>query len=344
MKRIVRIFACAAAFLLLAGCASGEKKKAEAELYAMDTVMDLTIYATNAEEALSAAQEEIYRLDGLLSYTRSDSQVSAINRGAGGAVEVPVEVMDLVSTAVAISQRTDGAFDITVAPLVQAWGFYTGEYTVPDKEALDEILPLVGSGLIRLDPGAKTVELEKTGMSIDLGGIAKGYASDVLVEMMKDRGVSSALLALAGNISAVGTKPGGDLWRVAVRDPRDGSAYVGILSVSNLTVATSGGYERYFESGGKRYHHIIDPKTGVPADSDLTSVTVISQSGTTADALSTGLFVMGMDKALALWRASKDFEAVFVTQDDRVVVTEGIADRFEFTGQSGGYAYEIASR
>lgn len=344
MKKSFRALVCAAAILTLAGCAVGEMDKTKGELYAMDTLMELTIYGKDAEDILTSAEQELFRLERLLSFTRSDSAVSAINRGKGDPVEVPAEILDLLSAAAALSRRTDGAFDSTVAPAVGAWGFYDREYAVPDRETLEELLPLIGSDLMDLDAGACTVTLRKAEMSVDLGGIAKGYASDVLAAMMRDRGISSALFALGGNIAAVGSKPGGEPWRIAVRDPRDTSDYVGILSVSDLCVVTSGGYERYFESGGKRYHHIIDPKTGAPAESDLLSVTVVSQSGTTADALSTGLFVTGLDTALEIWRVSTDFEAVFITRDQRVIATEGIADRFEYLGESGGYAYETAKR
>ena len=195
-----------------------------------------------------------------------------------------------------------------------------------------------------IDRDASTAKLLKMGMAVDLGGVAKGYTSDAVTELLKKEGVTSGIISLGGNISAIGTKPDEKKWKVAVENPLDVNDYVGILEVEDCSVITSGGYQRFFEENGKRYHHIIDSNTGYPADKGLLSVTIISNDGAKADGLSTALFVMGFDEAVKIWRNSDDFEVVFVTEDGKVIATEGAASIFAFEGRDNDFAYEIVER
>ena len=166
-------------------------------------------------------------------------------------------------------------------------------------------------------------------MKIDLGGIAKGYTSSRIMDIFKENGITSGLVNLGGNVQALGTKTDGSNWRVAVQSPDDTEDYLGVLSIQDKAVITSGGYERYFEQDGVTYHHIIDPKTGYPAKNGLVSVTIVSSDGTLADGLSTSLFIMGEEKAAEFWKAhSNEFEAIFVTDDGTIYVTEGLKDSF----------------
>ena len=335
--------ACAAALLIsgMSGCSgSGE---ASVQIFAMDTLMTLEAYGKNSQEAISAAEQEINRLDGLFSRTNEKSEISAVNSAAGQSpAAVSEDTFEIIQAAIEMSELTGGAFDITVAPIVDAWGFITEDYTVPSRETLDGLLPLVGSGRISLDEESSSVYLD-AGTEIDLGGIAKGYASDRIHEILAEYGVSSAIIALGGNVYAIGSKPDGSKWRVAVRDPNDENSFIGIASVSDTSVITSGSYERYFESDGVRYHHIIDPETGCPAEKGLRSVTIITKNGAMGDALSTALFVMGLDEAVEFWRGRDDFEAIFVTSGGAVFATEGIAGSFAFDS-SGGYEYSVIER
>jgi thiamine biosynthesis lipoprotein len=200
------------------------------------------------------------------------------------------------------------------------WGFIDGNYRVPSRDELSVALSLMGDYEVTAAGDGFEIALPE-GMSLDLGGIAKGYASDLICQRLSEDGYSSALVCLGGNIAATGPKPDGTDWKIGVRDP-DGTEndYVGVVSLSSGCVVSSGDYKRYFESEGNIYHHIIDPSTGYPAESGLRSVTIVSPSGTTADGLSTALFVMGLDKALSFWRSSDDFEAVFITDDHRVIL------------------------
>lgn len=252
--------------------------------------------------------------------------------------------MYLLKTAKEMDELTNGCYDMTISPVVKAWGFTEEEHHVPTQAELDALMPLVDNDSVILSEEDQTAYLAKEGMAVDLGGIAKGYTSDAVTKLMKEEGVESALIWLGGNISAISNKPDGNPWKIAVENPLNTEDYVGLVEVSDCSVITSGGYQRYFDQDGKRYHHIIDPAMGYPSDSGLLSVTIISENGTKADALSTALFVMGYDRAVELWRQSDDFEAIFVTEDGKVIATEGIADQFTFEGQDNDFTYETVTR
>lgn len=341
MKRSISLLLC---LLLLAGCASTAENTGDVQqFFAMDTIMNIAVYDGD-DGAADAARALVDQLDAALSRTRENSEISLLNDSAGSGTWIALSdpVYDILVDAVALSKRTGGAFDPTIAPVMDAWGFTKEEYRVPGADELSGLLPLVNASAIQLKDGSAL--LPEVGMAIDLGAIAKGYAGDQVLSVLTGYGVTSALVALGGNITAVGKKTDGSNWRVAVRDPSNEDSYLCVLLLTDKTVSTSGGYERYFEQDGVTYHHIIDPDTGYPANSGLKSVSVVSSSGVTADALSTALFVMGEEKALDLWRASDDFEAVLVRDDGVVLITEGLENAFEFQGESNGYTYEIVRR
>lgn len=335
MKQLSAIFLALLLSLSLCGCGAGQAQTAQ--LFAMDTIMNFSAYGSGAKSALSDSEAEITRLENLLSRTKGASEISKINDSAGTPTEIDGEVASLLRSALEYSAATDGAFDITVAPVVFAWGFIGDTYRVPSQEELDGLLAKVGYGRISL--ADETVTLG-AGQSVDLGGIAKGYASDRIAAIYAKDGVTSGMISLGGNVWVCGKKPDGTDWRVAVQDPQNSSSYVGVLSLSDTFAVTSGGYQRYFTKDGKTYHHIIDPSTGYPAESGLTSVTIVAKNGTMSDAFSTALFVAGEEKAVSFWRSGKyDFDMVLVTADGRVLVTDGIAGQFEKT-EGSGYAYE----
>ena len=331
----MRRFLCAliAVFLLLlsAGCAGPSAKKAPAvrELFAMDTYMTLTCYGASAEQAMDAAEAEIRRLDALLSTGSPDSEVSRLNRDGGGALSE--DTAALLEAALSAYEETDGAFDCTILPLMELWGFPSGDLHVPADEELAESLAVTGSNRISVSGGVLVME---PGTEIDLGGIAKGYASARLTEIFRSFGVEHAIVSLGGNVQCLGAKPDGTLWRVGIRDPDPSAAVgdiLGIVTVRDRAVITSGSYERKLtdEVSGNVYHHILDPSTGFPADTSLASVTIISADGTLADALSTACFVMGPEKAEAFWRErSGTFDMILVLTDGSIRVTEGISDSF----------------
>ena len=314
---------------------SGDVLSASGDLFAMDTYMTVTCYGERCEEALEASLKEIERLDSLLSVGNSDSEVSRLRDVGEGTLSPDTEA--IVREALDVCEMTGGAFDITVAPLMDLWGFTTGEFRVPDEAEITEILKTVGSDQLTLEEAASGPAARLTlgpGQAIDLGGIAKGYTSDRLMQIFKDYGLTAGLVSLGGNVQCYGVKPDGTLWRCGIRDPlksRDPSAFLGVVETADRAVITSGGYERFFEDKetGRAYHHILDPKTGYPADSGLLSVTVVSGSGILADALTTALYVMGLEEAEALWRENREsFDMILMTEDKEVYVTAGIAEAF----------------
>lgn len=322
--------------LLLAACSvSTPATKHSRELFAMDTKISLTAYGQNGKQALEEAAQELQRLDNLLSTGNASSEISRLNsRGAGS---LSADSQTIIEEALRLYNSTGGAFDITVYPLMRLWGFADGAYRVPTDRERTETLKWIGADQMHLENGQCSLG---PGQMIDLGGIAKGYASDRLMEIFRNNGVTSAMVSLGGNIQTLNTKPDGSAYRIAIRSPNSTQEYVGFLSVANQAVVTSGGYERYFEENGRRYHHILDPQTGMPAESGLASVTIVSSSGMLADGLSTALFIMGLEKAETYWRSSgEDFEAIFVTDDGKIYITQGLEGHFT----SGG-AYTVLKR
>ena len=321
-----------ALLLLLTGCGA-KTPEATQQIFAMDTVMDFYAVGEGGDAALNESAQQINRLESLLSRTRQGSEVDALNRN--GSAAVSDETAQLLQSALSLCEKTGGAFDITIAPLVEAWNIHSESPRVLTADEIGALLPLVGSHHLHLDGSSVSID---EGCAIDLGGIAKGYASDVVAQIYRDNGVSGGWASLGGNVYAHGTKPDGSFWNVAVRDPRDSTGSAAILSLSNEFAVTSGGYQRYFTAeDGTVYQHILDPKTGRPAESDLLSVTIVSKSGTVADAYSTALYVMGESGATSFWNANRaEFDMVLITADGRLLYTTGLADRI-ITEEGGPY-------
>lgn len=323
-KRV--IFFVLSLFLLTA-CASRTSDPQDAvsrTVFAMDTVMELTAYGKNAEAAMLAAEREITRLDHLFRRGDPKSEIDAINTQKD--VQVSSDTSDVISAALSVSEKTDGAFDISVTPLIDLWGFYTKEFYVPTPEELLNAKEAVDYRKVRVSGDRISVGADT---ELELGGIAKGYLSDRIMKIWQEHGVTSGIVSLGGNVQALGTKPDGSPFRVALQNPDDPASYNGFLSVGNRAVITSGAYQRNFTKDGVTYHHILDPGTGKPAESGLKSVTVVSESGTYADALSTALFVMGADSGAHYWRTHGDFEVIFITDNDRILISPGLQSVFE---------------
>ena len=344
--------------LVLAGCAP---KSAQRTIFEMDTVMELTVYGKNAEENVKAAAERINELERLLSVTREDSEVWALDHAGGESVRISPETNALLRAARAVGEATGGALDVTLYPVVRAWGFTTGEYQIPDDGTLEELLKKVDYRAIRVEPD-ETGPADATlpaGAEVDFGALAKGYAGELCAGMLRGAGVESALLSLGGNIQTVGNKPDGSPWVVAVQDPAgEGGESLGTVELTDQAAVTSGGYQRFFEENGVRYWHILDPETGLPARSGLVSVTVVGESGTLCDGLSTACFVLGREASLELWRNYGEtglwpthettgmadtggFDLILVGEDGTVTVTAGLKDCFRLD-ENTGYTLQIA--
>ena len=331
-KRAVALALTGAALALAAALMLSARRQAqdrvwEEQIFAMDTVMTLSAYGPNGRVAVKEAAQELLRLDALWSVGSPDSEISKLNAREEG-LRLSEDTLVLLERAQELCRETGGLFDPTIYPLMTLWGFPSGMPRVPAQEEIEDLLPLVdGSGLLSED-GSLSL---RPGQELDPGGIAKGYASARVMEIFEARGVSSGMVSLGGNIQTLGAKPDGSPWRIGIRDPSGGvQSYLSVLSVTNRAVITSGGYERFFEADGERYIHILDPRTGRPARSDLQSATVISEDGILADALSTALYIMGAEDARRFWAQQADrFDMVLLTQSGELLVTEGVADRVQ---------------
>ena len=309
---------------------SAPAEQKTSQLFAMDTVMDLTVY-TEDDNLLDEAAKLVSQLEHSLSTTDSSSEIYAAN--STGSAVLSDRTAQLLERALSFCEKTDGALDLSIYPVVRAWGFTTDTYQIPAPSELQALLEHVDYKEISYSPADQTVSLPQ-GMEIDLGSVAKGYTGDQLVQLFRENGVTSALLNLGGNVQALGSKPDGSLWRIGVQDPM-GDSYLGVLSIADQAVITSGGYERFFEGeDGTVYWHIIDPATGYPAKNGLISATAIGAEGVYCDALSTALFIMGPDKAADFWRAHRDFETILVTDQNEVLITPGLADSFRLMDDS----------
>lgn len=314
-----KLILCVLLLSVLCSCSTAPVRR---EFFAMDTVITLEAYGDSA--ALDAAQAEILRLEQLFSIGEPQSDVARLN--AQGTLTLSSETAALLAAAREISVASGGALDVTIGPVVRLWGWYDGAPTVPEAAELTAALELVDFERLRLE--GLNATLEKPGMAVDLGGIAKGFAAGSAAKVLQDQGVTSALLNLGGNIRAVGAKPDGSPWIVGIAAPQDPSSYCCTVEATDCAVVTSGDYQRYFTQDGQTYHHIFDPETGFPTDTGLRSVTVLCEDDTWADGLSTALFVLGLQDGAALWRSCPvDFEAVFLT-DDGISITEGLKGRF----------------
>lgn len=345
MKKIWIILLCATVMVCGTGCGNGsadaasEEEPVSKEFFAMDTYMTVSAYGQQAGEATEKAEEAVYRLDEMLSTGNAQSEIAKLNEN--GKATLSQESGALVEKGLELYQETGGKFDIAIYPVMEAWGFTDENYQVPLEVRLQDLLSLTDASQIRYDARKGTVSFQQKGMKIDLGGIAKGYTSAKIMEIYEEHGISSGLVSLGGNVQVLGRKPDGNKWNVAIQSPESTEDYIGVLKAEDTAIITSGGYERNFEKDGILYHHIIDPETGYPAESGLKSVTIVSEDGTLADALSTALFIMGKEQATAFWKARSDqFDAIFMTSDDKLYVTEGIAEDFS----SEGYETEIIKK
>lgn len=309
--------------------------------FAMDTYMTITAYGEKAETALNQAEERVTELEKMWSVTDENSEIYAINHSRGASVAVSEETAELLDYSLRISDLTNGALDCTMYPILTAWGFTTSNYNVPTDTELADLLKNTGYEKVKLNGNSIAIPED---MQIDLGAVGKGYTGDLIVDILQENDIDSALLDLGGNIQTIGTKPDGTDWKLGLRSPFDEGSFA-TLEVLDCAVITSGGYERYFTGDdGETYWHILDPETGKPAHSGLISVTIVGKEGRLCDALSTSLFVMGLDKATELWKQRDDFEMVLVSEEGEIYLTEGLEDNFSLNQMYGNLQTEVIHR
>lgn len=295
---------------------------------AMDTVMAIRAPSAS-EDVIDECESLAHLMEACFSVTIDDSQIARLNRGE--CVELSPLAQDLLSFALDMCEQTEGRIDISVYPIVKAWGFTNKTYRIPEEDEIKTLLQYVDYRKVAL---SDTMTLPE-GMMIDLGAFAKGYLADEMCRILKENGVNSALINLGGNIYCIGNKENGDSWRVGIQDPRNRDSYFAVCSITDSAIITSGGYERYFEQDGKRYSHIFDPMTGHPVDNGILSVTVIGKSASVCDALSTALTVMGTEQAAEWLETRNDCEVIILTENS-VLVTAGLKGSFSLYGDYAG--------
>lgn len=298
--------------------------------FLMDTVVEITAYGPGAEQAVKAAFAEFKRLQDISSNFDPASQLSQINQAAGrNKVKVDPDLIAMLQRADELAEKLDGAFDVTIGPLTDLWGIgRKGDY-IPPQADIDKVLPLVNYRLLEVDNAAGTVFLPKEGMKIDLGGIAKGYAVDKAILVLKNHGVKSALINAGGDVRVIGRRPDGNPWRIGVMHPRKADAIIAKLALTDWdTMETSGDYQRYIMHDGVRYAHILDPRTG-RQPRQLASVTVVLNNSADGDIFSTALFILGPERGMASLRKFPGVEAIMVADDGKVLVSPGLEGKAE---------------
>lgn len=353
MKKELAFLMTAMAIMILVACGYG-KKEAEGNKLAivkspltrteslLHTVVQLSIYHKGQEKVMDEAVNTIKELEGLLSATKEGSDVYRINEAAGKeAVKVDKQTIEVIQSALEASKQSGGRFDISIGVINQLWRIGSEDARKPADSEIKTALPHVDYRKVIVDETAQTVYIEK-GMSLELGAISKGYIADQVKALFEKRGITTAIINLGGNVVVMGTSPNHDKgWKVGVQDPdKVRGATVGSIYQSNRSVVTSGIYERYIEVDGKIYHHILNPKTGYPVENDISGVTVFTDTSTQGDALSTTLFIYGIEDGLAYVNQLEGVEAVFIDKEHGVHVSDGLKEDFELTNEEYHLAEE----
>ena len=329
MRRLLVASIFIIALFTLTACTPQSKAYKDSR-FVMDTLIEITVYGPNGQEAVKEAFGEFDRIQAIANQYDPDSQLSKVNQAAG---MMPVVVdMDLIIMAEQsrkLAENMDDAFDVTIGPLTDLWGVgKKGDY-VPSDGEIAAVLPLVNYRLVQVDQVQRTIYLPQIGMKLDMGGIAKGYAVDKAIAKLKAKGIRAALINAGGSIRVLGSKPDGTPWRIGVQDPRQIDGVLAKLALTQWdTMETSGDYQRFIMKDNVRYAHIIDPRTG-KQPRELISVTIVMNDASAGDVFSTALFVLGLEKGMALLKDFPGVEAIFVTAAGKVVVTPGLEGKIE---------------
>ena len=313
--------------VFLTGCGnSGEElPRAEDNAFLMDTLVQMRAHGENAEIAVEESMERIREIENLMSKTIETSDIYRLNNNPETELEIDNQSMNVLKKALEYAELTAGDFDPTIGALVELWGIGTEDAAVPEQAEIEAAL--ANTGYNYLDLADNKAEITKAGVKIDLGGIAKGYAAEEVKKVVQKHNIKHAFVNLGGNVLVIGDKVDGSPWKIGIQDPREGRGSVmAVVDAVDKTIVTSGNYERYFEEDGKLYHHILNPKTGYPAENNLLSVSIISENSFDADALSTAVYVMGLQKGIKFIEKMENVDVMFITEELDVYLSSGLKE------------------
>lgn len=321
MKKLCLIILC---FIFFAAAACNKSEPSKETRFLLNTIVEITIYDKNSQKLINEMFNEIQSMENRYSRYMEDSEISTINNNPGTFVNVSEDTFELIEQGLYFSTISDGLFDISIGPLVDLWGINQENPKVPSQAEIDSVKGRIDYRKISINRENKTISVA-SGISLDTGAIAKGFITDKLVSVLREKKVDSALLNLGGNLYLHGTKPDGSFWTVGIRDPFGLQGdYIATVSLTDMSIVTSGIYERFFEEDGKRYHHILNPKTGYPEDNELASVSILSPSSTMCDGLSTTCFLLGLNDGMELIESLDDAEVIMITKDKKIYLSSGI--------------------
>jgi len=316
--------------------------------FLLDTFVSITLYGESDEALLDKPFEKIKELNNTLNSFDAGSDLALIKENAGiQPVPVSEATYRIIEKGIEYSKNSGGYFDASTGPLIDLWGIHSPEVKeAPSPELIAEAQKKIDYTKIVLNPSERTVYLTDPGMYLNLGSVSKGYIADEVMKVIKEEGVKHAIVNLGGNVLVMGGKADNSNFGVGVEDPKKpGEGYLGVISIKDGSIVTSGDYQRYFtDAAGRKYHHILDPFTGYPSDSGLTQVTVVTDASVDGDGLTTTLFLLGLDKGLALVDKMQGVEAIFVTTDNRIISTKGFKDMFVFDEANYGSTYTYTVR
>lgn len=333
------------ALLFLTACAADENNLPEAKksAFLMNTLVQVSAYGKNAEPAVAESIKKIEEIENLMSKTKKSSDIYNLNNSPNKKIAVNKETLSVLKKAKDYARMTEGDFDPTIGSLVELWGIGTENPTIPSQAEIETAL--LDTDYNYLNLFESTAEISKAGVQLDLGAIAKGYAAEEVKKVMQKYDIKHALINLGGNVLVVGNKVDGSSWKIGIQDPRENEANVmAVVDAVDLTIVTSGNYERYFKKNNKLYHHIIDPKTGYPAENNLLSVSIVSQNSFDADALSTAVYVMGLKKGMKFIEKLESVELMFITKELDVYLSPGLEKLIKITDPDFNLIQNVDSR
>lgn len=346
-KKVITFFITTVLIISLVGCTKEKSKDPKSkdpisrtELF-MGTAIKITLYDGGSEEILDKAFKRVIELEDLVSINKAGTEIVELNKNSGvKPVKLSDDSFNIIEKGLEYSKASKGGYDITIGPLVKLWSIGLPEAKVPNENEIKEAIKHVDYSKLKINKDTNEVFLSEKGMMIDLGSIAKGYAADEIVKLLKEEGVKEAIVDLGGNIYALGKKEGDKNWKIGIQDPNtERGNVVGAVETSNKSVVTTGVYERFIEKDGVKYHHILNPKTGYPYKTDIAGVSIIADKSMDADALSTLIFTKGLDEGLKFIEALDGVDAIFIMNDRKVYITEGVRDSFKLTNES----FELAN-